>query len=63
MKKYVVNIMMLFSLPLFVATSCDNFERTEVEYTITVNHNSVTLFEGETKIGRASCRERVYSCV
>ena len=41
--------MMLFSLPLFVATSCDNFERTEVEYTITVNHNSVTLFEGETK--------------
>lgn len=49
MKKHLIKIMMLFSLPLFVATSCDNFERTEVDFTITVNHNSVTLFEGETK--------------
>lgn len=49
MKKHLVKIIMLFSLPLFVATSCDNFERTEVEYAISVNYNSVALFEGETK--------------
>lgn len=49
MKKHLIKIMILFSLPLFVATSCDNYERTEVDFTITVNHNSVTLFEGDTK--------------
>lgn len=40
--------MMLFSLPLLAAVACDNFERTEVEHTITVNYNTVSLFEGAT---------------
>lgn len=40
--------MMMFSLPLAAMVACDNFERTEVKQTITVNYNSVSLFKGET---------------
>lgn len=49
MKKHIAKIMMLFALPAFVMVSCDNFERTEVEPTITVDYNSLTLFVGETQ--------------
>lgn len=46
--------MLLCAVPLAICSCGDNFERTEVEYSITVNHNSVTLFEGQTAQLKAS---------
>ena len=48
MKKHIAKIMMLFALPALAVVSCDSYDRTEVEPTITVDHNKITLFEGET---------------
>ena len=48
MKKHIAKIMMLFALPAVAMVSCDNFERTEVVPTITVDHSVITLFAGET---------------
>lgn len=54
MKKHIVKIMMLLALPALAVVSCDSYDRTEVEPTITVDHNKVTLFVGETKELKAS---------
>ena len=43
MKKHIVKIMMLLAMPALAVVSCDSYDRTEVEPTITV-----TLFENET---------------
>lgn len=54
MKKHIVKIMMLFALPALAVVSCDSYDRTEVEPTVTVNHNKVTLFVGESQALKAS---------
>ena len=54
MKKHIVKIMMLLAVPALAVVSCDSYDRTEVEDTITVDYNKVTLFEGETKQLKAS---------
>ena len=48
MKKHIVKIMMLLAMPALAVVSCDSYDRTEVEPTITVDYNKVTLFENET---------------
>jgi hypothetical protein len=48
MKKHIAKIMMLLAMPALAVVSCDSYDRTEVEPTITVDYNKVTLFEGET---------------
>ena len=48
MKKHIVKIMMLLAVPALAVVSCDSYDRTEVEPTITVDYNKVTLFENET---------------
>lgn len=48
MKKHIVKIMMLLAVPALAVVSCDSYDRTEVKDTITVDHNKVTLFKGET---------------
>ncbi len=45
MKKIILNISLVSLLAL--SASCDNFQRTDVYPTITVDHSSVTLFEGD----------------
>lgn len=45
MKKFFINISLAVLAVLFA--SCDNFERTKVYPTITVDYSSVTLFEGD----------------
>ena len=54
MKKHIVKIMMLFALPALAVVSCDSYDRTEVEPTVTVDHNKVTLFVGESQALKAS---------
>ena len=54
MKKHIVKIMMLLALPALAVVSCDSYDRTEVEPTITVDHNKVTLFVGESQALKAS---------
>lgn len=54
MKKHIVKIMMLLALPALAVVSCDSYDRTEVEPTITVDHNKVTLFIGESQALKAS---------
>ena len=48
MKKHIVKIMMLLAVPALAVVSCDSYDRTEVEPTVTVDYNKVTLFENET---------------
>ena len=48
MKKHIAKIMMLLAMPALAVVSCDSYDRTEVEPTITVDYNKVTLFENET---------------
>lgn len=48
MKKHIAKIMMLLAMPALAVVSCDSYDRTEVEPTITVDYNKVTLFEGES---------------
>jgi hypothetical protein len=45
MKKIFLNISLVSLLVL--SASCDNFQRTDVYPTITVDHSSVTMFEGD----------------
>jgi len=45
MRKLFINVSLAFLAVLFV--SCDDFERAKVYPTITVDHSSVTLFEGD----------------
>ena len=54
MKKHIVKIMMLLALPALAVVSCDSYDRTEVEPTVTVDHNKVTLFVGESQALKAS---------
>ena len=54
MKKHIVKIMMLLAVPALAVVSCDSYDRTEVEPTITADYNKVTLFVGETKELKAS---------
>ena len=54
MKKHIVKIMMLLAVPALAVVSCDSYDRTEVEPTITVDHNKVTLFVGESQALKAS---------
>lgn len=54
MKKHIVKIMMLLAVPALAVVSCDSYDRTEVEPTITVDYNKVVLFVGETKELKAS---------
>lgn len=54
MKKHIVKIMMLLAVPALAVVSCDSYDRTEVEPTVTVDHNKVTLFVGESQALKAS---------
>lgn len=54
MKKHIVKIMMLLAVPALAVVSCDSYDRTEVKDTITVDHNKITLFEGEQMQLKAS---------
>ena len=47
MKRQLFYYTLALLLVLGTISSCDNYERTQVKPTITVNHNSVSLFEGE----------------
>ena len=46
--------MMLLAVPALAVVSCDSYDRTEVEPTVTVDHNKVTLFVGESQALKAS---------
>ena len=48
MKKHIVKIMMLLAVPALAVVSCDSYDRTEVEDTISVDYNKVTVFVDET---------------
>ena len=54
MKKHIVKIMMLLAVPALAVVSCDSYDRTEVEPTITADYNKVTLFVGESQALKAS---------
>lgn len=54
MKKHIVKIMMLLAVPALAVVSCDSYDRTEVEPTVTVDYNKVTLFVGESQALKAS---------
>lgn len=47
MKRYISNLAALFVAGALTFAGCDDFDRTEVEYSIFVNQQSVTLFIGE----------------
>lgn len=47
MKRYICNLATLFVAGVLTFAGCDNYDRTEVDYAIFVNRQSVTLFVGE----------------
>ena len=47
MKRYISNLAALFVAGSLTFAGCDDFDRTEVDYSIFVNQQSVTLFVGE----------------
>lgn len=47
MKRYIFSLAALFAAGALTFTACDNYDRTEVDYAIFVNQQSVTMFVGE----------------
>lgn len=47
MKRYISKIAALFVVGTLAFTGCDNYDRTEVDYAIFVNQQSVTIYVGE----------------